>query len=74
MFRCEITKRLSRPLEKLHKVVVKTRPTQYRHWNRETEEEWFTSGVEIVKEVNATEEGVALWEKLSPEEKAKRFK
>lgn len=69
MFKCEITKRLSKPLEKLNKVVVKTRQVEYRHWDRETEEEWFTQGTEIVREVNATEEGLALWNKLTAEER-----
>lgn len=68
MFKCEITKRLSKPLEKLTKLVVKTRQVEYRHWDRDSEEEWFTQGTEIVREVNVSEEGLAVWNKLTPEE------
>jgi hypothetical protein len=69
MFRCEITNKLSKPREKVTKVVVKTRSVKYRHWNREAEEVWFTQGTEIVRELNATEEGVAFWNRLTDEER-----
>lgn len=69
MFKCEITGKTSKPLAKLNKVVVKTRTVEYRHWDRDAEEEWFTHGTEIVREVNATDEGVQLWNSFTPEER-----
>ena len=69
MFKCQITGKTSKPLEKLNKVTVKTRAVEYRHWDREAEEVWFTRGTEIVKEVNATEEGVQLWQSFTAEER-----
>lgn len=70
MFKCEITGKMSKPLEKLQKVVIKTRPTEYHHWDYESDEQWTTTGNEIVKEVNATEDGVAAWNKMTPEQQA----
>lgn len=81
MFRCEITGRLSRqgkpetdtakaiPAEKCNKIVVRTRTREYRNWDRENEEEWFSHGEEIVKEVNATDEGLAIWNKMTAEQR-----
>ena len=69
MYKCEITGHYSMPGEKLNRVVVKTRTRTYKHWDRESEEEWFSQGTEIVREVNATDEGVRIWEALTPEER-----
>jgi len=70
MFRCEVTNKLSKPAEKLNKIVVQTRNVEYKHWDREAEEEWFTQGVETVREINASEEGVRIWGALTAEEQA----
>jgi len=69
MFKCQVTNKLSKPLQKLNRLVIKTRPIQYRHWNRESEEEWFTNGFETVREINATDEGVELWNSLTPDQR-----
>ena len=55
--------------EKLNKIVVETRSVEYKHWDREAEEEWFSYGTEIVKEISATDEGVRIWESWSPEKR-----
>jgi hypothetical protein len=56
--------------EKLHKIVVETRQVEYKHWDREAEEEWFSHGTEIVREINATDEGLRIWESMTPEQQA----
>lgn len=55
--------------EKLNKIVVETRQVEYKHWDRENEEEWFSYGTEIVREINASDEGLALWNSWTPEER-----
>ena len=82
MFKCAITGKFSRqgnpgtdinppvPGEKLRKIVVQTRNVEYKQWDAENEEQWFSHGTEIVREVNATEEGEAIWNSWTPEEKA----
>jgi hypothetical protein len=55
--------------EKLNKIVVETRSVQYKHWDAEAEEEWFSYGTEIVREINASEEGLALWNSWSDEDR-----
>lgn len=56
--------------EKLNKIVVETREVQYRHWDREAEEEWFSTGTEIVRELNASDEGVRIWNEMTDEQRA----
>ena len=61
--------------EKLNKIVVETRERVYTRWvkNEDTnkyEEVEAGRGWEIVREINASAEGVALWESWSPEERA----
>ena len=60
--------------EKLNKIVVATREVQYKHWDREAEEEWFSYGTEIVKEINASDSGLLIWEGLTPDERAEFVK
>lgn len=55
--------------EKCHRIVVETRAKSYKHWDRENEEEWFSHGTEIVREVNACEEGKKLWDSWTPEQR-----
>jgi hypothetical protein len=74
MFKCQVTGRSSKAGDKLNKIVVETRTREYRHWDRENEEEWFSQGSEIVREINATDEGVRIWDSLSPEERQEFLK
>jgi hypothetical protein len=74
MFKCQVTGKQSEPGEKLNKIVVATRPREYKHWDRENEEEWFSHGSEIVREINATDEGQRIWNELSDEERAEFVK
>jgi hypothetical protein len=57
------------PAEKPTYIVVRTRQREYRHWDQESEEEWFSHGSEIVKEVIASEEGVMVWNAMTPEQR-----
>ena len=66
MFRCRITNKLSKPGEKTNKIVTETRPKTYFGWflNEETnrmEQHEVARGWEIVKEVDATDEGLRIW-------------
>lgn len=70
MFVCEVTGNQSKKGEKPQRLVVETRARQYRHWDREAEEEWFSSGFEIVREINASVEGVAIWNSWTDEDRA----
>lgn len=75
MFICRITGKTSKPGEKCFKAVIKSRPRVYtqKFFNEDTneyEDVEVATGWEIVKEVNATEEGYNLWNSLSPEEKS----
>jgi hypothetical protein len=61
--------------EKLNKIVVATRERIYTKWvrNEETnkwEEVECGRGWEIVREINASAEGVELWNSWTPEERA----
>ena len=84
MFICQVTGKYSRKgdqtahppvaAEKLNKIVVATRERTYTKWvkNEETnkwEEVFVAKGWEIVREINASEEGVKLWESWTPEER-----
>jgi hypothetical protein len=69
MYRCQVTGRMSKLGEKLNKIVVATRQVEYKNWDREAEEEWFSYGTEIVREINATDSGVKVWDGLTPEER-----
>jgi hypothetical protein len=70
MYKCQVTGKFSKEGEKLNKVVVATRTVEYKHWDREAEEEWFSHGSEIVKEINASDEGARLWESWTPDQQA----
>jgi len=69
MYRCDITGRLSRELEKLNKVVAITRARTYKQFDRETEEDWFSYGTEIALELNANEDGLRLWNSWNDEQR-----
>lgn len=80
MYFCQVTKKFSRQGspdtdgEKLNKITVETREVQYKHWDHEAEEEWFSYGTEIVKEINASDNGVQVWDAMSPEQRASLVK
>jgi hypothetical protein len=76
-YRCQITGKVSQCGEKLHKVVVATRPKNYTKWIRDEEShapKWIeipcSTGHEIVKELNCSAEGEALWLSWTSEERA----
>ena len=63
MFICEVTKKCSRPGEKMHRVVVSRREVSYSNRIRGGEGETKQStGFEIVKEVGVSTEGLAMIE------------
>lgn len=55
--------------EKLNRIVVATREKEYKNWDHEAEEEWFSYGTEIVREINASDEGLAIWNKMTDEQR-----
>ena len=64
MFRCEITGKMTKPGDKCNKIAVKRRERVYTHFEfqdgREVEVEE-GRGWEIVKEINASDEGYEIW-------------
>ena len=70
MYKCQVTGRNSREGEKINKIVIETRSVEYKHYDREAEEEWFSQGTEIVREINASPSGLELWNNWSVEERA----
>lgn len=60
MFRCALTKKLSKPGEPMIKIVVETRQTVYVNKDAEGTEH-ISHGHEIVKEIGVTQEGFELW-------------
>lgn len=64
MFKCQVTGRFSKPGEKCNKIVISTREKSYYEKVMEDGEEVeleIGRGWEIVKEINATEEGVRIY-------------
>jgi len=66
MYRCEITNRVSRPTDKLTKVVAVTRERTYTAHlkNEETnlvEEVFVSRGWEVVRELLLSQEGANIW-------------
>lgn len=71
MYYCGITGRLSKPGQKCHKVITHIAERTYTRMirNEEThrlERVEIGRGFEIVKEVNASEEGMNLWNAAHP--------
>lgn len=71
MFKCQITGKLSKPNEKVTKLVVETREKTYTKWVRDEDtnqwsEVFVNKGWEIVKELSACSEGAALWNVWTP--------
>lgn len=74
MYKCQVTGQFSRPGEKVNKIVVATRPRIYKETfrneeTRELETVEVGYGWEVVKEVNASEAGLKLWNVMSPIER-----
>lgn len=61
MFRCGVTGRLSMPGEKCNKIVVESRERVYTDRDGNV----IGRGFEIVKEINATDAGLAAWKEMS---------
>ena len=56
MFKCQVTNKLSQPGEKCNKIVVEKRERIYMRDN-----EVIARGWEVVREINATDEGLRRW-------------
>lgn len=72
MFICELTGKTSQRGEKLNKIAVRTRQRVYTEkvWDEgELVELEIGRGYEIVKEVNASDEGLKLWRSFTDDEK-----
>jgi hypothetical protein len=75
MFYCQVTGRLSKRGEKVNKIVVATRDRiYYKKIRNEETNKWedveIGRGTEIVKEINASQEGLDIFDAMSPEDRA----
>ncbi len=61
MFKCAITGRLSKPGEKCNKIVTERREKEYKRAG-----EIIARGWEVVREINATDEGLRQYTKANP--------
>lgn len=61
MFRCQVTGKLSKIGEKCNKIVTERRERLYKR-----DGEVIARGWEVVREISATDEGLALWNKNQP--------
>lgn len=71
MFYCQVTGKLSKPGEKCHKVVTQKAARVYTKMIRDEETRKMVRveigrGWEIVKEIDASEEGARLWNEAHP--------
>lgn len=81
MYYCQVTNELSKPGEKLNKIVIEQRERIYKEriFNEETrkmEDVIIGYGWEIVREINASDEGLRLWSTMDADERShfvKRF-
>lgn len=69
MYKCQIRNVNSQLGEKLNRLTVASRPRVYKHWDEENEEEWFTHGTEIVKEIQVSDSGLKVWEAMTVEQR-----
>ena len=70
MFVCQVTGKLSKPGEKLERIIARRRQRLYLQHQRDEEtgvwvEVEVGRGWEIVRELRATPEGVSEWEHMS---------
>lgn len=75
MFKCQVTGNLSEVGEKLNKIVTKSRERTYVHDERDPETDRWSEvvdgvGWEIVEEIDASAEGVKVWNAMSDLERA----
>jgi hypothetical protein len=73
MFKCAITGKTSKPGEGQNKIVFRKRERVYtqKYFDEETrliETVEVGRGWEVVEEVNASDEGVQMWNELTPDE------
>ena len=71
MFYDQVTGKLSKSGEKMHKIVTQKRDRVYTKKVRDEETKKMVvveigRGWEVVKEINATEDGVRLWNEANP--------
>lgn len=67
MYYCQVTGKLSKPREKANKIVIETRDKVYTQnvWEEgELVEIEVGRGWEIVKEINASDEGLKLYDQM----------
>jgi hypothetical protein len=74
MFKCQISQRNSKPGQKAHKITVETRQKEYFERQRSEETKMWSDvmvgrGFETVREITVSEEGLALWNTWSDEER-----
>ena len=79
MFICQVTGKVSQVGEKLNRLVVKTRPRVYTRKEKDLETgEWVETlvgrGFEIVKELQATEEGLVEWQNMTDAQREEHLK
>jgi hypothetical protein len=75
MFKCQVLKKLSKLGEKQHKITIETRNRSYERFLYDEETRKYvpidpSSGWEIVKEINACEQGVSAWHAMSDIDRA----
>lgn len=75
MFYCQVTNQMTKPGEKVNKLVIAKRERIYsRKIRNEETNRWedidVGYGWEIVKEVNACDEGVRIFNAMTPEDQA----
>ena len=72
MYKCSVTGKVTLPKEKLNRIVVQTREKVYTEWFRE-EGEWVEievgRGFETVKEIQASNEGLRMFNEMSDSER-----
>jgi hypothetical protein len=74
MYRCQVTGELSKPGDKMCKIVVKTRPRVYtgkvkNEETRQYEEVEVGIGWEIVRELSVSEVGLAEWNSMTEDQR-----
>jgi len=69
MFKDAITGKNSKLGEKVNKITIQTRNVSYQHYDREEDKNWETVGVEIVKQIDTTQEGLSIWNSWTDEQK-----
>lgn len=75
MFKCQVTNEVTKPGDKMNKVVVETRDKVYHKWvlnedTRKYEQVQCSSGFETVRELSVSDEGLQVWESMGAHERA----